>query len=220
MQYAVTLPQHVPDGSFEPAALRDYLDRAEELGFESVWITEQVLGRIPHPSLDQLSRGRLEVGVGMGGRNRPFGAFAVDPDDGLLARFVEGLEVMKALWTQSDATLDGRFWQLDHAPMEPKPFQKPYPPLWFGGSHPTALRRAVTLGDGFFGAGSTTTASFAEQVGIVRSIVAATGRERPLRSPSASTSPSTTTPRRQRNAWPTPSSPSTASSAAPFCRSP
>ena len=128
-------------------------------------------------TLDQLSRGRLEVGVGMGGRSRMFSAFAVDPDDGLVARFVEGVLVMKALWTEADATVDGRFWQLHGAPMEPKPFQKPYPPLWFGGSQPAALRRAVRLGDGFFGAGSSTTASFAEQVGIVRSFLLETGRD-------------------------------------------
>jgi probable F420-dependent oxidoreductase len=128
-------------------------------------------------TLDQLSRGRLEVGVGIGGRNRMFSAFGVDPNDGLVSRFVEGIRVMKALWIDSAATVDGRFWQLDAAPMEPKPFQKPYPPLWFGGSHPAALRRAVQHGDGFFGAGSSTTANFAEQVRTVRSVLADQGRD-------------------------------------------
>jgi len=60
--------------------------------------------------------------------------------------------------------------------MDPKPFQKPYPPLWFGGSAPAALRRAVRLGDGFFGAGSTPTAKFAAQVQTVRQALAAAGR--------------------------------------------
>ena len=50
---------------------------------------------------------------------------------------------MKALWTEPRVTFEGRFWQLHDAAMEPKPFQKPYPPIWFGGSHPNALRRAV-----------------------------------------------------------------------------
>ena len=215
IRYAISLPQHLPDGSFRPNEFRDYLTRAEQLGFESAWITEQVLGRIPHPSpleimayaaavteeirlgcsvfvtplhspvhlaksistLDQLSRGRLEIGVGIGGRNRMFSAFGVDPDDGLVTRFVEGIQVMKALWTEPEASVTGRFWQLDAAPMEPKPFQKPYPPLWFGGSHPAALRRAVRLGDGFFGAGSSTTASFIEQVRTVRSMLVETGRD-------------------------------------------
>ena len=51
-------------------------------------------------SLDQLSRGRLEVGVGIGGRLRPFSAFGIDPDDGLVARFNEGVALMKKLWTE------------------------------------------------------------------------------------------------------------------------
>jgi alkanesulfonate monooxygenase SsuD/methylene tetrahydromethanopterin reductase-like flavin-dependent oxidoreductase (luciferase family) len=128
-------------------------------------------------TLDQLSRGRLEVGVGIGGKNRMFSAFGVDPDDGLVSRFVEGIGVMKALWTDSEATVHGRFWQLDGAPMEPKPFQKPYPPMWFGGGHPAALRRAVQLGDGFFGAGSSTTVNFADHVRTVRSLLADQERE-------------------------------------------
>jgi probable F420-dependent oxidoreductase len=118
-------------------------------------------------TLDQLSRGRVEVGVGAGGRGRPFGAFGHD-GEGLVARFTEGLAVMRGLWTQPEVNLNGRFWQLAGASIEPKPFQKPGPPIWFGGSHPNALRRAVRLGDGFFGAGSTTTEKFAEQVRVVR----------------------------------------------------
>jgi probable F420-dependent oxidoreductase len=127
-------------------------------------------------TLDQLSRGRLEVGVGGGGRGRMFSAFGVDPATHV-ARFNEGLAVMKALWTQPQATIDGRFWQLDGAAMEPKPFQKPYPPIWFGASHPAALRRAVKHGDGFFGAGSQTTVAFADQVRVVRDELAAHGRD-------------------------------------------
>ena len=58
------------------------------------------------------------------------------------------------------------------AALEPKPFQKPYPPIWFGASAPSALRRAVRLGHGFFGAGSAPTARFAGQVQIVREALA------------------------------------------------
>src|SRR5690349_17010366 len=78
-------------------------------------------------TLDQLSRGRIEVGVGTGGRFRMFSAFGVDPDS-LVARFTEGLRLMKALWTEPRVTFEGRFWQLEGAAMEPKPFQKPWPP--------------------------------------------------------------------------------------------
>jgi probable F420-dependent oxidoreductase len=126
-------------------------------------------------TLDQLSGGRLEIGVGTGGPRRPFGAFGVDGSR-YVARFTEGLALMKALWTQPSVTLDGEFWQVKNAPMEPKPVQKPYPPLWFGASGENALRRAVRLGDGFFGAGSSTTAAFAAHVATVREALAAAGR--------------------------------------------
>jgi probable F420-dependent oxidoreductase len=126
-------------------------------------------------TLDQLSRGRIEAGVGSGGPARPFAAFGVDPQR-YAARFTEGIAVMKALWTEPRVTFDGEFWQLRDAAMEPKPFQKPFPPLWFGGSGPVALRRAVRLGHGFFGAGSTPTATFADQVRLVREALSAAGR--------------------------------------------
>jgi probable F420-dependent oxidoreductase len=126
-------------------------------------------------TLDQLSRGRIEIGVGTGGPGRPFAAFGADAQR-YVARFTEGLALMKALWTDSRVTFDGAFWQLTDAPMEPKPFQKPFPPVWVGGSAPTALRRAVRLGNGFFGAGSTPTAKFADQVQIVREALSESGR--------------------------------------------
>jgi probable F420-dependent oxidoreductase len=214
MRFAIAIPQFYADGEFEPEPFRAYLCRAEELGFESAWAQESVLGTgaqlapveamtyaaactsrlrlgcvvfvtpLHSPvhlaknlsTLDQLSRGRLEVGIGIGGRARPFAAFGMTPDR-YVARFTEGLALMKALWTQPRVTFDGEFWQLNDAAMEPKPAQKPHPPVWFGASTEPALRRAVRLGDGFFGAGSSPTASFAHQVQIVRQALTEAGRE-------------------------------------------
>jgi alkanesulfonate monooxygenase SsuD/methylene tetrahydromethanopterin reductase-like flavin-dependent oxidoreductase (luciferase family) len=127
-------------------------------------------------TLDQLSRGRLEVGVGTGGGGRMFSAFAVDPDT-FVARFLEGLRLMKALWTESQVTFKGRFWSLEGASMEPKPFQKPHPPIWFGANHPAAVRRTVRYGSGFFGAGSQTTARFADQVRVLRDALSQAGQD-------------------------------------------
>jgi alkanesulfonate monooxygenase SsuD/methylene tetrahydromethanopterin reductase-like flavin-dependent oxidoreductase (luciferase family) len=129
-------------------------------------------------SLDQISRGRIEVGFGTGGKQRPFAAFGIGPER-YVARFYEGIEVMTRLWRDSRVGYSGEFWQLTDAAMEPKPFQKPNPPLWFGGSGRTALRRAVMspgLFSGFFGAGQVPTASFAEQVRTVRQALAESGR--------------------------------------------
>ncbi len=126
-------------------------------------------------SLDQLSGGRLEIGVAAGRPTPATTAFGIDPDS-RLARFDEGLQLMKACWTETSVSFDGRFWQVDDAAVEPKPLQHPYPPLWIGGSRPWALRRAVREAGGFFGAGGTTTVDFAAQVVLVRSLLAEAGR--------------------------------------------
>ena len=127
-------------------------------------------------SLDCLSHGRVEVGVAAGGRARPFEAFGVDPDRPV-ARFNEALALMKACWTEREINFDGQLWKVQGASMEPKPAQKPHPPVWFGGSAPAGMRRAVRHGGGFMGAGSQTTAQFAEQVKVVREELSAQGRE-------------------------------------------
>ena len=127
-------------------------------------------------SLDCLSHGRVDVGVATGGKGRPFEAFGVDADKPV-ARFNEALALMKACWTEREIDFDGRHWRLHGASMEPKPVQKPYPPLWFGGSAPAGMRRAVRHGDGFMGAGSQTPAQFAEQVKVVRDELAARDRD-------------------------------------------
>lgn len=127
-------------------------------------------------TLDCLSRGRLEVGFGTGGRSRPFAAFGID-GAALGARFTEGVELMKTCWTERKINFEGRFWQLRGASMEPKPVQRPHPPIWIGGNHPDALRRAVRIGDGFFGAGSQTTAQFTEQVQVVRDELSQRGED-------------------------------------------
>jgi probable F420-dependent oxidoreductase len=126
-------------------------------------------------SLDQLSRGRLDVGVGVGGKFRMFSAFGVEPTS-LVARFNEQLDLIERLWRDEKVDFEGRFWQLKDARMEPKPFQKPRPPLWFGAAAPSALRRAVKRGDAFMGAGSQTTEQFAAQVPVVKEAMRELGR--------------------------------------------
>src|SRR2546430_16612449 len=56
------------------------------------------------------------------------------------------------------------------------PLERPRPPLWFGGHHPNAIRRAVELGDGFIGAGSVSTAAFADEVKLLRGVLKEAGR--------------------------------------------
>ncbi|MEV4314595.1 LLM class flavin-dependent oxidoreductase [Actinocrispum sp. NPDC049592] len=210
-QFAISLPQ----AEFDPGAFRAFVTRAEELGFDSAWTQEQVLGSAPRlgpvevmtyaaactttlrlgcavfvstlhsplhlaksiSTLDHLSGGRVEVGIGAGGPSRALSAFGVSRD-GLVTRFTEGLALMKAAWTEPEITFQGRFWQVEGLRMEPKPVQKPHPRVWIGGGHPNAVKRAAHLADGFFGAGSSTTEAFAEQVRILREALG--GREFPI----------------------------------------
>lgn len=127
-------------------------------------------------TLDHLSGGRVELGVAGGGPRRPFAAYGTTAD-GYARRFEEGIELIRAAWLQREVTFHGRWYQVDRLPVEPKPVQQPHPPLWIGGNHPIAVRRAVRLGDGFIGAGSTTTEAFAQQVGVVRAALHDAGRD-------------------------------------------
>jgi probable F420-dependent oxidoreductase len=127
-------------------------------------------------TLDQLSGGRLNAGVGLGGNTRIYPAFGLSAE-GRTRRFAEGIRLMKRLWTEERVSYDGEFWKLDSAAMEPKPIQKPHPPLWFGARQPGALKRAVELGDGWMGAGSSSTADFKEQAVRLRGFLAEARRD-------------------------------------------
>jgi probable F420-dependent oxidoreductase len=127
-------------------------------------------------TLDQLSGGRLIAGVGLGGRANLYPAVGLSAER-RVRRFVEGLELMKRLWTEDRVSVDGGFWKLENASIAPRPVQKPHPPIWFGARHPDALRRAVALGDGFIGAGSSSTADFRDQVGHLRRFLAEARRD-------------------------------------------
>ena len=127
-------------------------------------------------TLDQLSGGRLDVGVGLGGNTKVYPAYGITAAR-RVARFNEGLRLMRALWTEPRVTFAGEFWQLENATMEPKPVQRPHPPLWLGGHHPDALRRAVGWAAGFMGAGSASTATFAREVELLRGFLAEARRD-------------------------------------------
>ena len=119
-------------------------------------------------AVDRLSHGRLDVGVGHGGKRRPFEAFGVQKET-FISYFTEGIELMKAAWSdEPTVTFHGRFRDVDGLPIQPKPVQRPHPPLWIGGTAPKALARGLRLADAFLGAGSSTTATFTEAVKVVR----------------------------------------------------
>jgi probable F420-dependent oxidoreductase len=101
-------------------------------------------------SLDVLSGGRFDFGVGIGWLAEEFAAVGV-PWERRAERTLEYLQAMKRLWTEEEPEFRGEFCSFPKAHLFPKPVQKPYPPILFGGNSAPALRRAAEAGDGWFG---------------------------------------------------------------------
>jgi len=99
-------------------------------------------------SLDVLSGGRLIVGVGTGWLAEEFEALGV-PFARRGARTDEYLRALKECWTSDAPRFEGEFVRFADVSMNPKPLQKPHPPIWIGGHGPRVLRRVVELGDGW-----------------------------------------------------------------------
>jgi probable F420-dependent oxidoreductase len=197
----IAIPQDFIDRPVDMQRVREFVQKAETLGYDSLWVQESIIGNVPvlepltllsyvaalttrlrlgtsvmvfvlrNPvqlakslsSLDQICHGRLDVGLGIGGHVNE-AIFGLQTEH-RIRRFVEGLQVMKTLWTEEDAAFSGKYWNFDHVAMLPKPAQQPHPPIWFGARQAPALQRAVQHGNGWMGAGSSSTADFIEQYG-------------------------------------------------------
>jgi alkanesulfonate monooxygenase SsuD/methylene tetrahydromethanopterin reductase-like flavin-dependent oxidoreductase (luciferase family) len=97
-------------------------------------------------TLDLLSGGRLDLGVGKGYRHSEFKGFQIAPEDAE-ARFEEALEVMMRAWTTRQRfSHRGRFWHFEDIVVEPPPAQKPHPPLWVAAGNPHSIKRAAKRG--------------------------------------------------------------------------
>jgi probable F420-dependent oxidoreductase len=126
-------------------------------------------------SLDQVSNGRAILGVGLG-REDHYAEFQV-PREHRVRRFREGVELIKALWTQEKVDYRGSIFKLEGGTMALKPVQTPRPPIWLGGGHPDAVRRAANLADAWMGAGGASTESFRRSVPILRAELEKVGRD-------------------------------------------
>ncbi len=99
-------------------------------------------------TVDFMSGGRFTLGTGAGHLEKEFTALGLSfTDRG--ARTDEYLQAMKELWTSPSPSFKGRFVQFDEIAFEPKPLQKPHPPIFIGGNSRPAMRRAATFGDGW-----------------------------------------------------------------------
>ena len=193
MKFGFIIPHNF--GLDDPADVLNIGKRAEELGFDSVWVNHHILnvgyifdrlGSKPYydamtvltwvaahtekvrlgttvlvlpylnplvlaktlATVDVMSKGRLNVGVGVG---------ALKPESDALGstfetrgRYAdESIKIMRELWESEDPEFDGEFFSFSGVKFSPKPIQKPGPPILIGGASRAALRRVATLGDGW-----------------------------------------------------------------------
>ena len=125
---------------------------------------------------DFLSGGRLDFGVGIGWLREEFQALGV-PWEQRAKRTRECLDVMKTLWCDAVSHYDGEFFTLPNCLQNPKPVQKPHPPIHFGGESDAALRRVADLGQGWYGFNLEPEA-LEERLGRLDALLAEAGRSR------------------------------------------
>ena len=126
--------------------------------------------------IDAMSGGRLVLGVGLGNSKSELPMYGITAER-RVTRFVEQVQALRALWTQTPSGHAGAFYDVPQANIEPKPAQRPHPPIIFGANADAALARSVRHADGWMGAGSGDLADFPRKVALVQSHLAEAGRD-------------------------------------------
>ncbi len=166
----VILPRHVdsfypysPDGVaafrpedtyYEPLAALNFLAGCTHqvklgthvliLPYRNPVLTAKILS-----TLDVFSGGRLILGAGVGWMEEEFLALGLNTYSERGAVTDEYIQLYKELWTKDDPVFEGKYYQISGVGFEPKPVQKPHPPIWIGGHTGPAIRRAARYGDGW-----------------------------------------------------------------------
>jgi alkanesulfonate monooxygenase SsuD/methylene tetrahydromethanopterin reductase-like flavin-dependent oxidoreductase (luciferase family) len=109
-----------------------------------------------------ITGGRFLLGVGLGYRPEEFALFGV-PMRERVSRLVEGIEIIRRLWTEDGVTHRGRHWQLDGVSIRPRPLQAPRPPILVGSQVPAGIARAARIADGWMAVPVPTVDEFARE---------------------------------------------------------
>ncbi len=126
-------------------------------------------------TLDLLSGGRLDFGVGKGYRHNEFTGFRV-PMEEATDRFEEAVDIITKAWTSNERfSFHGRFWQYDDIVVEPPTIQKPHPPFWQGAGHPESIQRVARRGHNLLLDQFASTAETIRRFGIYRDAMIANG---------------------------------------------
>ena len=98
-------------------------------------------------TVDHLSGGRLEFGIGAAWATIEHSMYGIEGLDHRVGRLSESLRIIKSLWTEERTNFDGRYYQMTDAIANPKPIQKPHPPIWIGASGDTTIRLVARYAD-------------------------------------------------------------------------
>jgi probable F420-dependent oxidoreductase len=127
-------------------------------------------------SLDILSEGRLDVGLGLGWADEEYAASGATKHR-VGERAEEFIHVLRSLWTEDVVTHEGEFYRVPGMSMLPKPVQRPHPPILIGGGAPAALRRAGRLADGWVSSSRADLLTIGDSVRLVANAAAQAGRD-------------------------------------------
>ena len=127
-------------------------------------------------TVDWMSNGRLDLGIGVGWLEEEYQALGV-PFERRGARCRAYIDVLKTLWCDDISEYEGEFYSLPATRQFPKPVQKPHPPIHFGGESDAALRRVADLGQGWYGFNQTAE-QVTERIAKLTSMLEKRGRSR------------------------------------------
>ncbi len=127
-------------------------------------------------TIDHLSGGRLDAGLGIGWSPHEFEAVGVSPKE-RGRRAEDFLGCLRAIWTDDVVDYDGEFYRVPRSRVDPKPVQQPHPPVLLGGTAPAALRRAGQLAAGWISSSREDLTRIDESIAIVRAAAAEVGRD-------------------------------------------
>jgi probable F420-dependent oxidoreductase len=180
----------VPEGSGMEPVYRSVLDPMVALGYLAARTSRIRLGvaiiNLPFVSpaylakqattVDVLSGGRLDLGLGIGWMPEEFAATGASmPRRG--ARAEEYLTVLRTLWADEVSSFDGEFYTIPAGRQNPRPVQKPGPPVLLGGMSQPAMERAGRMADGWITSSRADLAKISEAVGVIREAASAAGRD-------------------------------------------
>jgi probable F420-dependent oxidoreductase len=127
-------------------------------------------------TLDHLSGGRLDAGIGIGWMPQELAAVGV-PEARRGARADDFLRCLQAIWTDDVVDYDGEFYRVPRSRVDPKPVQQPHPPILMGGAAPAALRRAGRATSGWISSSQADLSTIDEPIGVVRDAAVEAGRD-------------------------------------------